>query len=155
VEESPEQVLARLARHRDSLVRANRLPTSSAPPAAPSPVPQPPAVIPPTSKSPAPIPAGVIEHRSPTEFIPPSPFSSEHGWRPAQSAVLITLLGLFLAVVACALSVFAFALFGAGVALGLVGAMTAAGLAAAMRRVPVALWWTAGALIGCVLGLWS
>jgi len=69
--------------------------------------------------------------------------------------VLVTLLGLLCSVGGCVLAVLAFERLEPGVAFGIVGAMVAAGLIAAARRVPVALWWTIGVLIGGALGRWS
>jgi len=69
--------------------------------------------------------------------------------------VLVTLLGLFLAALASAVAVVAFERLGSSVALGIVGVMTLGGVIAATRRVPTALWWTIGAVIGGALGHFS
>ena len=149
MEDSPEQVLARLARHRDSLAAANRLPGMTArpravnPPAAPAPVVTP--VVPP-EVTPA------VDRRAATEFIPPSPYETAGGWRPSHSPVLMTLLGLLSAVGACALAVLAFERFDTAGAIAVAGAMALLGSIGAALRVPGALWWTIGAVIGGVLG---
>jgi hypothetical protein len=69
--------------------------------------------------------------------------------------VLVTLLGLLFSVIGCVLAVLAFERLAPTVAFGVVGAMTAVGLVAAAYRVPVALWWTIGVVIGGALGRWS
>ncbi|HEV7523913.1 MAG TPA: hypothetical protein VGP92_03055 [Acidimicrobiia bacterium] len=161
MEESPEQVLARLARHRDSLIGANRLPPATErPPPASAPVGRWPADVPrigvprpPAGPPPAAGPAA--GQPTPTEFIPPSVYSSAHGWRPSQSAVLVTLLGLVSAVVACMIAVLVFAKLDTNPAYVVVGSMAVAGLIAAARRLPVAMWWTVGVAVGAALGRWS
>jgi hypothetical protein len=154
VEESPEQVLARLARHRDSLIRANRLqPAPERPlpkPAGWTPPPAPPAAGPP----PAPAPPLAPGNGS-IDFIQHSQLSIDTDRRLRQSAVLVTLLGLFLAVIACVLAVVVFERFDKGIALGIVSVMALVGVLAAARRVPAALWWAGGAVIGALLALFS
>ncbi len=49
----------------------------------------------------------------------------------------------------------AFVRFDAVTAFAVVGVMVVLGLIAAARRVPVALWWTVGAVLGGLLGRWS
>ena len=64
-------------------------------------------------------------------------------------------LVLLLAVVACVLVVVVFERFGDSAALGAVGVMVLAGVLAAFRRVPGAVWWTVGAVIGGCLAFLS
>jgi hypothetical protein len=92
---------------------------------------------------------------TPTEFIPPGARAVGGVWRLTQSAVLVTLFGLFLAALAAAVAILAYEHASSGVALVVVGVMTAGGLVAAARRIPTAMWWTIGAVIGGVLGHWS
>jgi hypothetical protein len=91
---------------------------------------------------------------TPTEFIP-SGAPAAAGWRLGQSAVLVTLFGLFLAALAAAVAIAAYEHLSSGAALAIAGVMTAGGLVAAARRIPTALWWTIGAVIGGALGHWS
>ena len=134
VEESPEQVLARLARYRDSLKAAPRAPV---------------AVWDAGNR----VRAG---HR-----VEPAPSSRD--WRYSRgpglgmtlSSVRTTLVGHLLAVLGCAFTVLAFEHASASVAEGVVVVAAAAGLVALARRVPLAVWWTLGVVIGGALGRWS
>ena len=67
----------------------------------------------------------------------------------------MTLFGLFLAAVAAAVAILAYEHLSSGAALAIAGVMIAGGLIAAARRIPTALWWTIGAVIGGALGHWS
>ena len=166
VDESPEQVLARLARHRDSIYRARGIsiqgegrgpglgPTRTAPRSGALSVGSSPAL--PVSRALAPpIGAWGSPQPTPTEFVPSGSHVSERGWQLTQSAVLVTILGLLLAVVASAVAVLSFEELSSTAALVVVAVMVLAGLAATARRVPAALWFTMGAAIGGVLGRWS
>jgi len=129
VEESPEQVLARLIRYRDSLQHAPHTPWMT----------------------------GTATQES--EFTPARARgwgrvrALRGSW--TQSTVPATLVGQLLAVVACALAVRAFEQFDRTVALEIVGGAAVVGLIAALRRVPLALWLTVGVVVGGVLGRWS
>jgi hypothetical protein len=131
VEESPEQVLARLARYRDSL---NRAPGS-------------------------PVAVWGAADRAAAEPVAAS--SRVRRYSPGRelsmtlSTVQTTLVGHLLAVLGCTFAVFAFEHSSSSVAAGVVLAATAMGLFALARRVPLAVWWTLGVVIGGALGLWS
>ena len=71
------------------------------------------------------------------------------------STVSATLVGHLLAVLGCAFIVLTFEHATSSVALGVVFVATAAGLLALARRVPLAVWWILGVVIGGALGLWS
>jgi hypothetical protein len=101
-----------------------------------------------------PVGAWVSTRPTPTEFLPPG-HRGERGWHLTQSAVLITIFGLVLAVVAAAIAVLAFEGLSSRVAIAIVAVMVVVGLAASAKRVPAALWWTMGAVIGGALGHWS
>jgi len=164
VEESPEQVLARLARHRDSVHRARdvaipgetRPPLPGSRPTGPRPAPPVPRPADPRPvRTAPPVGAWVSAQPTPTEFIPPGFHSSDLGWQLSQSPVLVTIFGLLLAVVASAAAVLSFEELSATAAFAVVGVMVLGGLAATAKRIPAALWWTVGALIGGALGRWS
>jgi hypothetical protein len=107
---------------------------------------------------PTPMPASVpvsTPAPGPNEFLQRSQLSIDTDRRLRQSAVLVTLLGLFLAVVACVLAVIVFERFDKGIAFGIVSGMALVGVLAAARRVPAALWWSSGAVIGALLALFS
>jgi hypothetical protein len=142
VEESPEQVLARLARYQDTLNRAPRSPSSVRRPATPE--------------------SRVVQWSAATaadELLPASARAgryspgSEHA--TTVGTVRATLFGHLLAVLGCALAVLAFERLDSNVALGVVIAATAAGMVAVARRVPLAVWLTLGVVVGGVLGRWS
>ena len=82
-------------------------------------------------------------------------YSSESKWGQIRSAVPATVFGQFLAVLTCTLTLVAFEQFDATVAIALVAAGAAVGVLAAVRRIPLALWWTFGIVLGGVLGRWS
>ena len=134
VEESPEQVLARLARYRDSLKTAPRAPVAVWD-------------------------AGNRVRAEPR--VVPMPSSRAWRYSPGSelgmtlSSVRTTLVGHLLAVLGCAFTVLAFEHASASVAEGVVVVAAAAGLVALARRVPLAVWWTLGVVIGGVLGRWS
>jgi methyl coenzyme M reductase subunit C-like uncharacterized protein (methanogenesis marker protein 7) len=71
------------------------------------------------------------------------------------SSVRTTLVGHLLAVLGCAIAVLAFEHAAAYVAEGVVAVGAAAGLIALARRVPLAVWWTLGVVVGGALGRWS
>jgi hypothetical protein len=133
VEESPEQVLARLARYRDSL------------------------------KGAPPYPVAVWDAgdrvRAAPRVEPARP--SARAWRYSPelgmtlSSVRTTLVGHLLAVFGCAFAVLAFEHATLRVAEGVVVVAAAVGLIALARRVPLAVWWTLGVVIGGALGRWS
>lgn len=154
MEESPEQVLARLARHRDAVFRARGLPVprdrsgTSAGLITPTPAASREEVAPRVG-------AWLSSGPTPTEFIPPGLHGPDVGWSLSQSAVLVTILGLLLAVVSAAVAVFAFERLSSSTAFVIVGIMVLAGLGATAKRVPTALWFTVGAAIGGILGRWS
>jgi hypothetical protein len=165
VDESPEQVLARLARHRDAVFQSRGLPVSTDPRpssfvsrqqathrAAPTTTTRSPS---PAAAAAAPVAVWDSDAAASSEFIPPGIHRAGSGWRLSQSAVLVTIFGLLLAATAAAVAVLAFERLSTGVALGIVGIMGVGGLVAATRRVPTAMWWTIGALIGGALGRWS
>jgi hypothetical protein len=164
VEESPEQVLARLARHRDAVFRARGLPVPgpNAPPAPPrgasGTVTRPSRAV--ATAGPAvaaapPVGAWGSTRPTPTEFLPPGLRGDDGGWSLGQSAVLVTIFGLVLAVVSSAAAVLAFEELSSTVAFAIVGVMVLAGLVATAKRVPTALWFTVGAAVGGILGRWS
>ena len=129
MEESPEQVLARLERYRDSLRTAPTTPWT----------------------------AGTTTTATALHAAPERAWSVARATRRywTRSSVPATLAGQLLAVVACALAVRAFEQFDHTVALEVVGGVAAVGLLASLRRVPLALWLTLGVVVGGVLGRWS
>jgi hypothetical protein len=149
VEDSPEEILARLVRYRDSLNREASSPVVYAPrktvlrlrTAGREEIGRGGTSTLGTELLPAPV-------RAPKDAAEPS-------WRRTRSAVAGTVLGQFLAVLGCAVVVVAFEQLETTIAVGLLVAAAAAGLIAAWRRIPLALWWTAGVVIGGVLGRWS
>jgi hypothetical protein len=164
VEETPEQVLARLVRYRDSLNReasngaasngaaskggdAGGTATATAPP---SPVLRLRTAAPDSRSA-----ALAGASRPATEVGRPDrewSYSSESKWHHTRNAVPATVFGQFLAVLACTLVVVAFERFASTIALEIAAAAAVVGLIAAVRRVPLALWWTFGVVLGGVLG---
>jgi hypothetical protein len=71
------------------------------------------------------------------------------------STVRATLLGHLVAVLGCAFAVIAFEQASSSVAVAVVVVAMAVGLTALARRVPLAIWWTLGVVIGAALGRWS
>ena len=134
MEESPEQVLARLARYRDSLKATHRDPVAVWD-------------------------AGDRFRAEPR--VEPAPPSRAWRYSPGAelgltlSSVRTTLVGHLLAVLGCAFMVLAFEHASALIAEGVVVVAAAAGLVALVRRVPLAVWWTLGVVIGGALGRWS
>jgi hypothetical protein len=167
VEETPEQVLARLVRYRDSL-HPDALNRDGSPNGAPASrvmsvgtAPRPPA---PALRARTPGPdaraaAKVAEREAEAEAVGALErewrYSSESKWGQIRSAVPATVFGQFLAVLTCTLTLVAFEQFDATVAIALVAAGAAVGVLAAVRRIPLALWWTFGIVLGGVLGRWS
>jgi len=131
VEESPEQILARLVRYRDSL---NRTPGSRV----------------------------VVRDAGDSVAAEPAPPSSR-AWRYSPGpelgmtlrTVRTTLVGHLLAVLGCTFAVLAFEHATLRIAEGVVVVAAAVGLIALARRVPLAVWWTLGVVIGGALGRWS
>ncbi len=169
VEETPEQTLARLARYRDSLNRTAKSPINGA---ARSPLLAPRRVVatPPAPwGTPAPtVPAAGRATTGPTTTqapaVPaPSAPADDRAWEHAadrkpllsHSAVRTTLFGQLLAVVGAVIGIVAFEQLGTLAAAGIVLGLTAVGIVGAVRRVPLALWWTFGIVIGGLLGRWS
>ncbi|HEY5077250.1 MAG TPA: hypothetical protein VIJ48_07090 [Acidimicrobiia bacterium] len=66
-----------------------------------------------------------------------------------------TVAGHVLAVIACVFGVLCFEHLDHAVAGAVVAGAAAIGLVASTRRVPLALWWTLGVVIGGALGRWS
>ncbi len=95
-----------------------------------------------------------------TDTVAPAPardwwHSTDRERRLRTSALRATLFGQLLGVIACVGAIFAFMRFDRVVAYAVVAVMIAAGAIAVARRVPLALWWTFGAVLGAVLGIWS
>ncbi len=180
VEETPEQTLARLARYRDSLNRTAKSPINGvarSPLLAPrtiAPTPPAPWAAPaPTRPTPSgratTVPAGARAAATTTLAPTPTPVTTptvpagERGWDHAadrkpllsHSAVRTTLFGQLLAVVGAIIGIVSFEQLSGLVAAGIVLGLTAVGIVGAVRRVPLALWWTFGIVIGGLLGRWS
>jgi hypothetical protein len=166
VEESPEQVLVRLERHRESLQRrsaANSAPrVATADPIAPA-IAMPPSPVAHAARSriaqperPALELAGRGTANIVTdELLPmPRPISRDaarHWRRLAQSVLWKELLGVALAMFGVWLVILSSIQLNANVAGGSEIALAALGVIAAMRRVPLALWWTLGIVVGGTL----
>jgi hypothetical protein len=166
VEESPEQVLARLARYTESLRRASPSPIDgSAPPALPPALrarfaAAPPVVSPPSARvvtTPTPPPANGVAQTQNLSGAEARDwrYSAERARRLSTSALRATLFGQLLAAVACVGVVAAFVRLDRPVAYAIVAVMVAGGAIAVVRRIPLALWWTFGVLLGAMLGMWS
>jgi hypothetical protein len=154
VEESPDQVLARLARYAESLKRPSPSPIDGT-----APPPRPP-VLHPRPAAPGAQVAAWQDTGVARETVTPAP--ARDWWhaigperRLKTSALRATLFGQLLGVITCVVSIFAFMRFERVVAYTVVSAMILVGAIAAARRVPLALWWTFGAVLGAVLGMWS
>lgn len=76
-------------------------------------------------------------------------------WRPRRIELGPVLLGQVLAVLGCALSVIVFLRLDATIASVVVVVAIVSGGFAVGRRIPLAVWWTAGLIIGGVLGRFS
>lgn len=143
MEESPEQVLARLARYHDALNRAPRSPSSGRRPTSPGP----------------PVVQWGAADGAGDELLPKSARAGRYSPGSEHATTLgtlgATLFGHLLAVLGCALAVLAFERLDSNVALGIVIAASAAGVIAVARRVPLAVWLTLGVVVGGVLGRWS
>jgi hypothetical protein len=159
VEESPEQVLARLERYRDSLLRGTSggAPFNGATSARTATLPPTPHLRLRTAGPEARAAAWSAARQAEAVATPERKwdYSPDSKWRQTRNAVPATVFGQFLAVVACTLAVVAFERFDATVAIELVAAGAVVGVLAATRRVPLALWWTFGIVLGGVLGRWS
>ena len=97
--------------------------------------------------------------RDPNNMAPAPPREWSHSTGPKQnlttSALRSTLFGQLLGAIACVCAIVAFMRFDRAVAYALVAAMLVLGAIAVARRVPLALWWTFGTVLGAVLGIWS
>ncbi len=99
------------------------------------------------------------DDRAGHQAVPASP----RVWRHARArelgtslgTVRATLVGHLVAVLACAFAVLAFEHASSSVAVAVVVVAMAAGVTALARRVPLAVWWTLGVVIGGALGRWS
>jgi hypothetical protein len=166
VEESPEQVLVRLERHRESLQRrsaANSAPrVATADPIAPAiAVPSSPVVHAARSRIAQPErPALELAGRGTANIVtdellpmprPISPDAARHWRRLDQSVLWRELLGVALAMFGVSLVILSSIQLNANVAGGSEIALAALGVIAAMRRVPLALWWTLGIVVGGTL----
>ena len=165
VDESPEQVLARLERHRESLRQsaatvASGVATADPPTAAAIAMRASPVVHAVRSRitrpeRPAPQLAGRASVNVVTdELLPVSrPISLEAQlWRRLDQSVLWKeLLGVALAMVSVWLVILSSMHFNANVAGGSDIALAALGVIAAMRRLPLAVWWTLGIVVGGTL----
>jgi hypothetical protein len=136
VEETAEQVLARLSRYAESLKqspgRAATLPRSAAQPA----------------------PAQIVVYKSPSgrdNVLPRTAPRSETHPRPIARATASQAVGL----VGCIISVVMFTLLDRPIAIVGVAILAGVGGALALRRVPMSAAWTAGIAIGTVLALIS
>ena len=166
VEESPEQVLARLERHRESLQRrsaaksASRVATED--PIGPA-IAMPPYPVVHAARSriaqperPAlPLAGRGTANIGTDELLPMSrPISRDaarHWRRLDQSALWRELLGVALAMFGVWLVIVSSVQLNTNVAGGSEIALAAVGVIAAMRRVPLALWWTLGIVVGGTL----
>jgi hypothetical protein len=126
VGQTPEQVLARLARHADTLRRS------------PDPV-----LVDPLHRW--------VSH-APGAWAAANRFVF---CRPRFTDVRMTALGQFLSVLGCAGAVLAFVVLGANVASALVVVLLVAGVTAISRHRSLAWWWTLGVLAGGLLGRFS
>jgi len=97
--------------------------------------------------------------RAVTEAVPASPrvwrYSRRRELGLSLSTVRATLVGHLVAVLGCAFAVIAFEQASSAVAVTVVVVAMAVGLTALARRVPLAIWWTLGVVIGGALGRWS
>jgi hypothetical protein len=126
LDETPEQVLARLERHAASLRRA--------------------ALAPVPSHVPAPVPAPVYVYVR----VPPPGATSQELRRIGMEA-----MGPVVGLACCVAAIFAFQLLDRAVAAAIVAGFVLGGALAAARRFPLAQWWTLGFAIGGVLSLLS
>jgi hypothetical protein len=151
VEESPEQVLARLVRYRDSLNRPSRSPIGGAP--------RPPVHGRRPTVAGSPVVVLGAGDRVGSEAVPASPrvwrYSRGRELGMSLSTVRATLVGHLVAVIGCAFAVIAFERASSAIAVAVVVVAIASGLTALARRVPLAIWWTLGVVIGAALGRWS
>lgn len=158
MQESPEQILARLVRYRDSL---NLEPRDGGMSNGTATLPPSPSLRLRTPGPDARAAAWVAARQAEAETAGAAGterewrYSPDSIWRQTRNAVPATVFGQFLAVLACTLSVVAFERFDTTVALELVAAGAVVGVLAAARRIPLALWWTFGVVLGGVLGRWS
>ena len=160
VDDSPEQILARLVRHRDSLQRAALAqPEVKAMPHAAGVGSQGALTRPASSAAPGPSWGAIAPPVRPVAV--PAP-----GWQYAttrrrrsewlsRSAVWTTLSGQLLATLGCVLAVVIVEQLGTTVGFGIVVAMAVLGALGAARRIPLSVWWTVGVVVGGALGRWS
>ena len=169
MEETPEQVLARLARYRDSLQRPPSSTITGSPPVSSAAARSSIALA---QRSIRDARSSLEAARRPDEPAAPSAVlggevrvvEPSRSWQltrggqgvwAGQSAVLATLLGQVLAAVACVIALLAYMHLGPNTAIAIVGVLAIAGAVAAWRRVPLALWWMLGLVLGAAVGRWS
>ena len=135
MEETPEQVLARLARHRDSLLKGSRSPLHASIPLSPTHA------------------AYRYKSRQVLDDHLPAPLEPEwtgDRWQTS-GGLSAAVAGPVVEMVACGLTVFAFVELHEPVAVAAAVVMGLAGVVAASRRVPLSLWWTIGVVLGAAL----
>jgi len=135
VEETPEEVLARLARHRDSLLKGARSPLHTSIPLSPTQA------------------AYRYKGREVVDDHIPVPFEAEWSgdrWQ-TRSGLSAAVAGPAVEMVACGLTVFAFVQFRGVTADAVAFGMAMAGVVAAARHVPLSLWWAIGVVLGAAL----
>jgi hypothetical protein len=127
MEETPEQVLARLERY------AARIGVAA------------PAAVPPRPVAP---PAGRAAPTAPVQarFVP-APIAT----RPELWRIAIEAMGYVVGLGCCLAAIFAFQRLDRTVASVTIAALVLAGVIATMRRFPLALWWTLGFAIGGII----
>ena len=133
VDETPEQILARLQRHADSLKARN-------------------ALLPPTAVAPAAVAPKVVVWEQPgaRDLLPEAPD------RFARFGILTrTVAGQVVGVLACVIALIIWMGLSPGVAFAVVGVAIVGFAFAAFRRVPLCGWCTIGLLTGLVLGRFS
>jgi hypothetical protein len=178
-EETPEQVMARLARYADTLRRS---PGGPIEPGARQAIPRAGATtLPPRSALQAlarrgPVPGPIVPPPSPSRPMPaaptvPPPAASAYGPVPVIPAVpaanrfvfsvprfadlRATIVGQGLTVAGCAIAVFAFLWLSSIAASAVVVAGLAVGALGIRRHWTFARWWTLGVLVGGLLGRFS
>lgn len=166
MEETPDQILARLQRHADSIRRAtkstvNEGGTTTAAPGSTSRLPPrsllraawpaPPAPF--SHPAPAAAPGPLLVHwgaEAPSDLIP-----AETALAPRFGLVLRTVVGQVLTVLCCVLAVVLSITLKPTATLIVTGVLIAGAAVGAARRVPFAGWCTLGLVIGGVLGRYS
>lgn len=134
MEETPEQVLARLERYAASLRASGTQQLAPRPVAPPTPTPAP---------ARAPAPAPVTTRWWEVSPPPPPVETSRELWRIALEA-----MGYVLGLICCVAAIFVFQRLGSGVASAIIAGLVIGGAIATARRLPLALWWTLGFAIG-------